>query len=239
MILTAHQPAYLPWLGYFGKIIKSDMFICLDSVQFEKNSFTNRNKIKTPQGANWLTVPVKMKGHLKIDLNQIEIDNRHNWRKNHLKAIYLNYKKAPRFEECYPKLDALYRKEYQFLSELCFDHFIFWLKEIGMTHKKIIRSSHIPITSKKSDLILDLCKHFGADHYISGSLGKNYLKEEDFQKAGITIEYQDYKHPIYPQLWGEFIPNLSITDFWMNIDYYWLITGESKDEFFKRMGRNL
>jgi hypothetical protein len=238
MILSAHQPAYLPWLGYFDKIIKSDIFIFLDSVQFEKNSFTNRNKIKTPQGAIWLTIPVKTKGHLNITLSDIEIDNRSNWRNNHLKAIYLNYKKSPRFSACYPKLEDLYQNEYQFLSELCWAHLVFWLKEIDI-NMKIIRSSQLPVHSKKSDLILDLCKYFGAGHYISGILGESYLQEKDFQNAGISIEYQHYEHPRYHQLWGEFIPNLSIMDFWMNSDDYWLITGDSKDDFLKRVGRKI
>lgn len=236
-ILSAHQPAYLPWLGYFDRIIKSDIFIFLDSVQFEKNSYTNRNKIKTPQGAIWLTVPVKIKGHLNLTLKEMEIDNRNNWRQNHLKAIYLNYKKALRFEECYPKLEVLYQKEYQFLSELCWDHLMFWLNELRIK-KNIVLSSQLPITSKKSDLILDLCKYFGANHYISGTLGKDYLKEEDFTRAGITIEYQNFLHPTYSQLWGDFTPNMSIIDFWMNTNEYWLIAGESRDEFFYRAGKN-
>src|ERR1035437_4150954 len=103
MILTAHQPAYLPWLGYFDKIIKSDIFVYLDTVQFEKNSFTNRNKVKTPQGAAWLTVPVKIKGHIGKTMMEIEIDNSQDWRKKHLNTIFMNYKKAARFEECYAR----------------------------------------------------------------------------------------------------------------------------------------
>lgn len=202
MILSAHQPAYLPWLGYFDKIIKSDVFVFLDSVQFEKNSFTNRNKIKTPAGATWLTVPVKTKGHLGNTIVETKIDNRKKWQHDHLKAIFLNYRKAPRFDECYHRLKNLYGKEYLLLSELCWDHLMFWLKEIG-SEKKIFRSSQLPVEGKKSTLILNLCRHFGADRYISGSLGKNYLNEDDFREVGIKIDYQDYIHPQYHQLWGD------------------------------------
>jgi hypothetical protein len=235
MILSAHQPAYLPWMGYFDKIMKSDIFVFLDMVQFEKNSFINRNKIKTPQGPTWLTVPVKLKGHLKLTLMEIIIDSKYNWQRNHLKSIYLNYKKAPRYEECYFKIEELYQKEYEFISELCWDQLRFWLKEIGI-ETKLVRSSELPIISKKSDLIFDLCRYFQADHYISGALGKNYLEEDRFNRADITIEYQDYQHPVYHQLWGDFIPYMGVIDFIMNTDNYWLITGESKDDFFKRMG---
>jgi hypothetical protein len=235
MILSAHQPAYLPWLGYFDKILKSDVFIFLDSVQFEKNSFSNRNKIKTPQGAIWLTVPVRTKGHLHLSMTETGIDNTNDWRKNHLKSIFLNYKKAPRFEECYSKLEALYQKEYPFLADLCWDHLMFWLAEMKVM-KKIVRSSQLALTGKKSELIEELCKDFRAAHYLSGALGKQYLNEERFSEAGITIEYQQYEHPVYEQLWGDFLPNLSIVDFWMNSSDYRLLTGERNEGLLDRMG---
>ncbi len=238
MILSAHQPAYLPWLGYFDKLLRSDVFVFLDTVQYEKNSFTNRNKVKTPNGAVWLTVPVKAKGHLSSSLKQLSIDNTQKWRQNHLKTIYLNYKKAPRFEECYPRLESLYAKEFESLTDLCFEHLQFWISEMD-SNRKIIKLSDLPINTKKSDLILDLCKHFGAGTYISGALGKDYLDEESFSKEGIKIEYQDYKHPTYGQLWGEFLPTMGFVDFWMNCSDYWLITGETKGGFFTRMGNKL
>ena len=225
MILSAHQPAYLPWLGYFDKIIQSDIFIYLDSVQFEKNSFTNRNRIKSPQGELMLTVPVLSKGHINKSLTEIEIDNKQNWRKKHLSSILMNYKKAKRFEECYAKLEVLYDKEYDFLSELCYEHLIFWLRELGIK-TEIIKSSELNIDSKKSDLIFDLCRYYNTDTYISGALGKNYLEENKFKNAKINIIYQDYKHPVYEQLWGEFLSYMSILDFWMNYDDYNLISSK-------------
>lgn len=216
MILTAHQPAYLPWLGYFDKIAKSDVFIYLDSVQFEKNSFTNRNRIKTPQGAAWLTIPVQMKGHLGKRILDIEIDNHQPWKKKHLNAIYLNYKKVANFEEKYHKIEKIYhRNEYQLLSDLCWDQLLFWLKELHI-QTKVMKQSELSIESKKSDLIFDLCKQFTVSTYISGALGKDYLEEKKFAEQNIQIAYQDYQSPEYPQLWGEFMPNLSVLDFWMN-----------------------
>ena len=231
MILTAHQPAYLPWLGYFDKLIRSDIFIFLDTVQYEKNSFINRNRIKTPQGAIWLTVPIKTKGHTHSTVLETQIRNSENWRKKHLKSIFLNYKKAPRSEECYPKLEILYQQEHELLADLCFEHLRFWLKEMKI-EKNIVRSSRLPISSKKSDLILDLCKYFSANHYISGPLGKNYIKEEDFLQAGISIEYQNYQHPKYPQLWGSFLTGMSIVDYWLNTNQYWLITRGERNQIF-------
>ncbi len=215
MIITIHQPSYLPWLGYFEKISKSDVYVYLDSVQLEKNSYSCRNKIKTPQGSAWLTIPIKMKGHTNSIIKDVLIDNSKQWKKKHLKSIYYNYKKAPFFDELYPKLDGIYKKEYSFFSDLAYDHLIFWLNELEIK-TKVIRSSSLLVDSKKSKLILDLCKYFKADKYISGYLGGNYLIEDDFVKNRIQVEYQNYKYPVYQQLYGNFIPHLSIIDFWMN-----------------------
>src|SRR5215470_5119272 len=97
MVLTIHQPAYLPWLGYFDRIAQSDAFIFLDNVQFERNSFTNRNRIKTANGPIWLTVPVRLNGHLDQTILATEIDERRDWRRKHLRAIEQNYRRAPCF----------------------------------------------------------------------------------------------------------------------------------------------
>ncbi|MGG1552413.1 WbqC family protein [Paenibacillus ferrarius] len=222
MILTAHQPAYLPWLGYLEKIKNSDIYVYLDSVQFETRSFINRNKIKTPNGGIWLSVPVKSKGHREIPLNQLEIDTSIDWKTAHLKAIYLNYKKAPKFNECYSKLESLYSTEHTYLSDLCYNQLLFWFKEFNIT-TRIVKSSELNIKSKKSDLILDLCKHYNSDVYISGTLGRDYIEISKFQEFGIEVIFQNYLHPVYPQLWGSFIPYMSVLDFWMNNDDYELI----------------
>jgi len=217
MTISAHQPAYLPWLGYFDKILRSDLFIFLDSIQFEKNSFTNRNMIKSSNGAIWLTVPVKTKDHFELKLNEIVIDNKKNWKDKHLKSIYFNYKKAVNFEYNFPKIEKLYSNNYEFLSDLCFEHLIFWLEEFNIK-TKIIPSSKLNIKSNKSDLVLELCLKFNANNYLSGILGKNYLEEENFKRHNIEVEYQKFETPFYEQLYGEFIPNLSIIDVWMNSD---------------------
>lgn len=224
MTLSAHQPAYLPWLGYFDKLIRSDIFVYLDSVQYERNSFINRNRIKTSRGEIWLTVPVKMKGHLKKTIAEMEIDNRQNWKTKHLNSIYLNYKKAPYFEKSYESLKGLYMKEFGLLSDLCYEHLLFWFEFLGIK-KDVRKSSSLPVKDKKGDLVIGLCRYFKADHYISGALGKDYLDRESFGRLGIGIEFQDYRHPVYPQLWGDFLPYMSILDFCMNTNRYELITG--------------
>ena len=231
MTLTAHQPAYLPWLGYFDKLVHSDLFIYLDTVQYEKNSFTNRNRIKGPQGEIMLTVPVFTKGHTSETMRTTRIDNRFDWRKKHLNSIYVNYKKAPYFEENFVKLESLYDEQEELLANFCLNQLTFWLKELGFSKTQIIRSSTLDIDTKKSDLVFDLCSHFKADHYISGALGKDYLDEDKFVSAGICIEYQDYHYPVYSQLWGDFKPFMSILDFWMNSKEFNLIVNGKNDQF--------
>lgn len=227
MTISVHQPAHIPWLGYFDKIIRSDLFVYLDTVQFEKNSFINRNKIKTPNGWQWLTVPVKLKGHMSGVIKELQIDSTQNWRKKHLNAIFINYKKASRFEECFPKIERLYAKEFNYFSEMCYEHLMFWMEALGI-HRKIVKSSDLPIFSKKSELILDICKYFKANEYISGAQGMNYLDEDAFSRIGTRINYQNYSSPVYPQLWGGFLSNLSIVDFYLNSGNYSLIKKDYK-----------
>lgn len=215
MILSAHQPAYLPWMGYFDKIARADVFVYLDTVQFEKNSFINRNQIKTPQGALWLTIPIKTKGHTSASLVTTQIDESQQWRTKHLKSIELAYRKAPRFEECFPIVESLIKFSESNLADYCFHQLRFWLDVLAID-TRVVRSSQLPIKSSKSDLVLDLCRHFSASHYLSGKFGYDYLIEEDFLKSSVTIEYQNFTPEIYPQLWGTYTPNLSILDMWMN-----------------------
>jgi len=219
MILTGHQPAYLPWLGYFDKIARSDVYIYVDSVQFEKKSFIHRNSIKSNNGIELLIVPVLTKGHREKTIADMEINNSQNWSRKHLNAIYLNYKKAPFFKSIYPKIEQLYKEKYNLLSDLCFNQLVFWLDELNIS-TKIIKSSSLDITSSKSDFVYDLCVSQNADVYLSGMFGKDYLEKEKFEKDKIKLLFQDYQYPIYPQLWGDFIPNLSILDYCMNCNDY-------------------
>lgn len=215
MILTAHQPAYFPWLGFFHKIAISDSYVYLDNVQFEKNSFTNRNKIKTANGPIWLTVPVLLKNHFGKTIKEIEIDNSKNWRESHWKSTYFNYKKAPFFGKYSDFIEDMYKKDWDYLSDLN-EYMIKWLlKELGIkiTYYK---ASELNLRGHKSDLVVDMCKKLGANLYIFGALGKDYVEEEKFAKEDIKIYFQDYKRPIYPQLHNDFISDMSIIDLLFN-----------------------
>ncbi len=217
MILTAHQSAYLPWLGYFHKIILADKFIVLDNVQFEKNSFINRNKVKTPGKDTWLTVPVLSKGHISSSIKDLKINNKTNWRASHWKTIFFNYKKAPFFKLYSDFFEDLYKKEWELLCDLNQYILNYILNELNIK-KEIIFQKDLPIKAVKQDLILEFCKYFKADTFIFGKLGIDYADEDLFKKNNIKIYFQEYKHPRYKQIWKDFSPYMSIIDLMFNVD---------------------
>ena len=183
--------------------------------RFRKNSFINRNKIKTSQGPQWLTIPIKTKGHFNSTLIDTEVDNSQNWRVKHLKSIEMNYRKAPYFDQNYPKLVELLSTDINGLAELCWRQLNFWLSEFDIG-TKVVRLSELDVNSKKSNLVLDLCVQFSADEYYSGALGRDYLDENNFLEKGISIKYQEFFHPVYPQQRDNFEPYMGIIDYWMN-----------------------
>ena len=215
MILTAHQPVYLPWLGLFHKIALSDLFCYLDIVQYQTYDYNNRNKVKTFEGTPWLTVPVKSRGHLEKKINEIKIADNF-WREKHCKIIQLAYKKAKYFDKYFYELQKIIQnKNIISLSDLNFNLLIFFLNCLDIK-TKVIKASMCELSGKKSDLILDMCKKLRAQKYISGAQGKNYVNKNDFISNNISIYFQEYVHPVYEQLHGKFIPYMSIIDLLFN-----------------------
>lgn len=219
MILAAHQPAFMPFGGYLDRIAKADVFVFLNGVQFEKGSFTNRNRIKTQHGVRWLTVPVRARNHFSRAIKDLEIDPLRPWADTHIKTIRHAYSKAPRFFENMKELEWLYEANKGRLSDLCSFQLVFWLRQYGIDDTKLRLQPDLPGNPRKSDLVLRLCQHFKADTYLSGPFGRDYLDLPAFSKAGITVEFQEWNQPKYEQLWAEpFIQNLSILDMWMNTE---------------------
>jgi hypothetical protein len=215
--ISIHQPAYFPWLGYFDKIIKSDIFVYLDTVQFEKNSFINRNKIRTIDGKTiWLTIPLLMKGHTDKVIKEMKIDNTQNWKKKHIKSIEQNYKKTPFFDEYFIDIRDIISTAKENFTIFTFN-MLEYLLGIFEIKTKIIKASDYNVGSAKSELVLDICRLFKADTYISGILGKNYLNVDEFIKSGIKVIFQNYEHPRYIQTGTDFLPNLSIIDLLFNL----------------------
>lgn len=216
MIVSINQPAYLPWPGYFHRIAASDLHIILDHVQFEKNSLTNRNRIKSATGPLWLTVPVKTSGlfgHLPI--NRLTIDNKQNWPKKHWETIRQSYARAPHFGQYADFWKNIYARPWENLFDLCNATNSFFLNEFQIRTRQIASSTLNP-SGAKSELVLNLCRQVGATVYLSGPMGRNYLDEKAFLAAGIQVLYHDYQYPTYPQLGTTFEANLSALDMLMN-----------------------
>ena len=221
MNVAIHQPQYLPWLPYLMKIEESDVFILLDSVDFQKNGLQNRNQIKTLQGAHWLTVPVKH--HFGQKICEVNIDSNNDWRRKHLQTIIQFYKKAPAFKHYEKDLETLYAHEWTGLNELNIELttlMLYWMN----INTPVLRSSQMNVPGSASDLVLNLCLEVGANRYISGMGGKNYLKSDAFEKAGIEIVYRPAVLPeSYPQLFPQagFINHLSALDLILNCGEGW------------------
>lgn len=216
MILTAHQPAYLPWLGFFHKIMISDVFVILDNVQFQKNYFINRNKIKTTQGDAWLTVPVLTSGHLEKTICDMQINTKTKWRKKHWKSIEIHYKKAPYFMDYKDYFESLYNKNWINLFELLNESMIFFINELKID-TEIYLQSQLGFKKKKQELILEMCDYFNSDLFVFGRDGKRYVDPDYFKENNRKIYFQEYNHPIYPQQFGDFISHLSIIDLLFNV----------------------
>lgn len=215
MIVTISQPRYQPWLGYFHRIAVSDLFIYLDTVQYTPRDWENRNKVKNDQGWMWLTVPVKARYRALIP--EVTVDNQQPWQWKHWGSIKTYYGNAPHFRSYGEKLCEIYeQKIWHSLTDLNLSLTDNLCECLGVNQGKFIKASDIGVQGKGSDLILNLCKTVGATTYLSGSQGKNYLDETAFADAGIELDYQDYKHPVYPQLYGEFEPNMAAIDLLFN-----------------------
>jgi hypothetical protein len=213
MKVTIHQPNYIPWIGFFNKVSMADTYVILDTVQYEKDGFTNRNKIRQPDspiGWAWLTVPVK-KGSSNQPIKDVQIDNNQKWKEASLRSINRIYKSSPYLKAYSQFLDSIYKKEWDGLSDL--NEFI--IKELFSMlgiEPQIIKASELGVNSKKSDLNLDICKKVGATEYISGISGRDYLEMDRFKEEGIKVTFHDFKHPVYEQVRGPFISNLSVLD---------------------------
>jgi hypothetical protein len=216
MILTAHQPSYLPWLGLFAKMKKSDIFVYFDNVSYSKRDWSSRNKIRNEKSWLWLTVPVLTKDKKNQIFTEVKIDNNQEWARKHWAKISMNYSKAPFFSLYENFFREVYDTEWNYLSELDEHITKYLMKILGIKTKFVKASTSLHLEGKKSSLVLDMCKKMNASTIIFGGEGKNFAQVEDFESAGIKPIFQEYKHPVYPQIHGEFISHMSIIDLLFN-----------------------
>ncbi len=215
MLLSAHQPVYLPWLGLFHKIALADLFCYFDIAQYQTKDFNNRNKIKTHSGDIWLSVPVESKNHFGKSVGDIRIVQ-DGWQRKHFKSISLAYKKAPYFERYIGELEAILTSHSQeTLSKLNLAILRFATRHLDIA-TPIVMASDYAFKGAKSDLVLDMCVQLKADTYIFGAQGRDYADVESFRARGVEPYFQDYRHPHYRLLQGGFKTYMSVIDLLFN-----------------------
>mgnify|MGYP001289255858 CR=1 FL=1 len=214
MIVGVHQPQYLPWLGYFAKIDRADVFVLLDTVQYKKNEWQNRNRIKTADGWQWLTVPVTYRFPQRID--EVAVNNRERWQHKQRQAIASNYRKAPFWDGLAPLLEEILAPTWEMIAPLN----IFGVKRLaailGIETPLYVALELGEFPKDPDERLIAITKHFGADTYLAGSGGRGYMALDRYARSGVKVIFQEYDHPVYEQLFGAFEPCMSVVDLLFN-----------------------
>jgi hypothetical protein len=213
MRVAVHQPQYLPWPGLFDKIDRADCFVILDVVQYEKNEWQNRNRVRTAQGWQWLTVPVHYRFPERI--REVRIEDRSGWRRKHWLALEQSYRKAPFFALVAPQLEPLYTTAWEWLVDLNLAGMERMGRALGLAWGPR-RASELELAEEPNQRLIDICRQVGADCYLAGSGSRQYLQQSLFEAAGISVEFQEFTPPVYPQRYDPFIPSLSMVDMLFN-----------------------
>jgi hypothetical protein len=210
------QPTYLPWVGYFDLIDQSDVFVFLDQVQFSHQSWQQRNRVRTPKGLEWLTVPVRAGGRQGQTVREAEIADP-GFARKHLRAIEMNYRKAPCFERYFPEFRDILREAPGRLAELN-RRLILWLASRMGVEADFRTSSEMGAEGRRSRLLVGLCRQVDSRRYLSPAGARDYLQEDRavFRDAGIRVWLQQYEHPEYRQVYAPFLPQASALDLLFN-----------------------
>jgi hypothetical protein len=202
MIVAAHQPNFLPWLGYFDKMAKSDVFVSVDHVQMEKQNFQNRTRIKTGDGDRWLTVPVVQRSRDELIMDKLvdnSRDGRFRWGRKASLALRYAYLAAPHYAGFGLEIERLLDRRWEKLSDLNHE-MVGFLRDALKIRTPMVKSSTLKLEGSKSEMVLNLCRAVGADTYLSGAGGsRGYLDLAAFERAGIWVLWQEYAHPSYEQ----------------------------------------
>ncbi len=210
MKVAIHQPHYLPWLGYVAKWAAADRFIFLDTVQYAKNGWQNRNRIKTAAGPQWLTVPVRAR--LGTPIAEVTIDAGQPWARRHLRAIELAYGRAVGWDRHAESLRTFYEQPWRELATLAVANARWLAGALGIATPSRLASELRVTQTDPTERLVDLCRAVGASAYLAGPDGVKYMDVKRFRQAGIEVRAQAYEHPVYPQLHGAFVPFLSGLD---------------------------
>lgn len=214
--VAIHQPNFIPSAGYFAKMLASDVFILLDSVDYTKDNWTNRNRIKGANGLQWLTVPVLTHGRMGQKILDVEINNRERWQHRHWQTILSCYSRSAYFSRYAERIEQFYKMPSQRLAEWN-ESWIRWIYDDLGASARLVRSSELAgIEGEGTELIASLCASVNATVYLSGQGGKNYLDLNRLTSIGVEVRYQKHHPRSYRQLFGEFEGNLSTLDVLLN-----------------------
>ncbi len=211
------QSNYIPWKGYFDLIASVDEFILFDDMQYTRRDWRNRNQIKTPQGLQWLTVPVLVKGKYTQTIRETRVDG-HGWAHDHWRALEQNYRRAPHFAEVAHVFQPVYLElaRLDFLSEINRLLLETICGQLGIA-TRITDCANYTLTGEKSERLVSLTQQAGADVYVSGPSARDYLDETAFSRRGLQVEWFDYSgYAPYPQLWEGFVHNVTVLDLLFN-----------------------
>jgi hypothetical protein len=211
--VAIHQPQYLPWLGYLDKLDRADVFVLLDTVQFKKNEWQNRNRIRTAQGWQYLTVPVLHEFPQRLE--DVRINNRTDWRRKHVQALETHYGKAPYYREFAPRFQELLSRDWERLAALNEAVLSALTGAFGIT-TPVVKASRYEGRDEPTGRLVDLCRAVGADCYLAGAGGRGYMDLAEFEAAGIAVEFQNFVSPEYAQVYRPFIVGLSAVDLLFN-----------------------
>ncbi|MDD2696646.1 MAG: WbqC family protein [Candidatus Pacebacteria bacterium] len=214
-IVAIHQPNYLPWLGYFDKIQRSDIFVFMDNVQYSRGTWINRCQLKNNEGKQWLTIPVITAGVFGQKIKEAKIDYKTDWISSHLGAMETNYKKAPYFDKYYPYIKEILEQKIENLADLNMK-LIKKIAELLKFKTKFIKGSELNVVGNATDLLINIVRATGGDSYLCGGGAEGYQEDAKFAENGLKLIYQNFKHPVYKQMFEGFIPGLSIIDYLFN-----------------------
>jgi hypothetical protein len=214
MILFVHQPEYIPWIGFFDKLARCDVFVIYDDAQFVHGSYHNRNRVRTINGWRWITIPI-MHNHPQM-IKDVKISGS-QWRKDHMEILIQNYEKTPYFNTYFPIIEEALNYNHELLIGLNL-HLLKNIAEALGIKAQMTRSSEVPYRGQeKNEKLVSMCKFVGSDTYLSGSGGRNYVDEKAFADANIKLQWHNYTHPTYKQQFEGFEPNMSIVDLLFNV----------------------
>lgn len=208
------QPSYIPWRGFFHQVQKADVFVFYDDVQYDDRGWRNRNRIKTPSGTQWITIPVRGKG-ARIDhtaIKDVRVCWDRPWARKHWESLRHAYGRAPFFDRYAPLLQAFYARRDERLADFTIDFVIALADELGLRGTRFLRSSTLGVRGDRMERLLSLLRAVGGTHYISGPSARAYIDEERLRARGITLEYMRYDYPEYDQLHGPYDPQVSVLD---------------------------